>query len=187
MKTQLHFIIFSRPYFWAMKQRDLLFVFRFCSKRQVVCFLLQEICGSGNSEGSSSICFERCVIQSNSSSRSLVVALVTLFIAAPWTLWGLWLGILSKDCWWRLTFREPVQRPSSESSFDFRTGCRNLSRQQKSFSGLPSPRLSFSIKVYYSWVHSNYAGFKPLVTYEDCTTKPVSAGSWDLWALKDTE
>lgn len=33
---------------------------------------------------------------------------------------------------------------------DFRTGCPNISHQHQSFSGLQSPRWSFSIKVYYS-------------------------------------
>ena len=39
-----------------------------------------------------------------------------------------------------------------DSEGGFRTGCRNVSRQQQSFSGLQSPRWSFSIKVCYSWV-----------------------------------
>ena len=34
----------------------------------------------------------------------------------------------------------------------FRTGCRNVSRKQQSFSGLPSPRWSFTIKVCHSRV-----------------------------------
>ena len=43
---------------------------------------------------------------------------------------------------------------SLDSEDGFRTGCRNVSHQQQSFefSGLQSPRWSFSIKVCYSWV-----------------------------------
>ena len=48
-----------------------------------------------------------------------------------------------KDCSWRLTFRQPVRKPYSESSD---------SGQQQSFSELQSPRLSFPIKVCYSLV-----------------------------------
>ena len=46
------------------------------------------------------------------------------------------------DCCRRLTFRQPVRTDSEDG---FRTGCRNASRQQQSFS---------SIKVYYSWVQT---------------------------------
>ena len=57
-----------------------------------------------------------------------------------------------KDCGWRLTFRQPLRKPSSEFFlFDpenhFRTGSRNVSRQPPSFSGLQSPRWSFLIRV----------------------------------------
>ena len=40
------------------------------------------------------------------------------------------------DCCRRLTFRQPVRTDSEDG---FRTGCRNVSRQQQSFSGLQSP------------------------------------------------
>ena len=43
-----------------------------------------------------------------------------------------------------------LERLDSEGGF--RTGCRNVSRQQQSFSGLQSPRWWFSIKVCYPWV-----------------------------------
>ena len=43
---------------------------------------------------------------------------------------------------------------SLDSEHGFRTGCRNVSHKQQSFSGLQSPRWSFSIKVCYSWVQS---------------------------------
>ena len=33
-----------------------------------------------------------------------------------------------KDCWYWLTFRQPVPKPSSESEGGFRTGCRNVSQ-----------------------------------------------------------
>ena len=70
-----------------------------------------------------------------------------------------------KNCFWRLTFRHPLRKPSSVKSEDgfahivetctycgnparkpvksedgFRTYCRNVSRQQRFFSGLQSPR-----------------------------------------------
>ena len=63
-----------------------------------------------------------------------------------------------KDCCWQLMFRQPVWKPSSESSDSqdgFCTGCRNISHQQQSFSVLQLPRWSFSIKVCYSWVQTN--------------------------------
>ena len=70
-----------------------------------------------------------------------------------------------KDCCLWLTFRQPARKPSSESSDSqsveifnwlrlsldsedgFRTGCRNVSRKQQSFSWLQSPTWSFSIKI----------------------------------------
>ena len=55
-----------------------------------------------------------------------------------------------KDCCLGLMFRQRMQKPSSESSDyedDFRTGCWNVGHKQQSFSGLQSPRWSFSIKV----------------------------------------
>ena len=41
----------------------------------------------------------------------------------------------------------------------FRTGCRNVSHKQQSFSGLQLPRSSFSIKVCYSWVQTIFLLF----------------------------
>ena len=41
-----------------------------------------------------------------------------------------------------------------DSEDGFRTGCRNVSHSQQSFSGLQSPWWSFSIKVCYSWVQT---------------------------------
>ena len=43
-------------------------------------------------------------------------------------------------------------RLSLDSEDGFRTGCRNVSCQQQSFSGLQSPKWSFLIKVCYSWI-----------------------------------
>ena len=43
---------------------------------------------------------------------------------------------------------------SLDSEDSLRTGCWNVSHQQQSFSGLQSPRWSFSIKVCYSWVQT---------------------------------
>ena len=42
---------------------------------------------------------------------------------------------------------------SLDSEDGLRTGCRNVSHKQQSFSGLQPPRWLFSIKVSYSWVH----------------------------------
>ena len=41
-----------------------------------------------------------------------------------------------------------------DSDDGFRTGSRNVTRQQQSFSGLQSPGWSFSIEVCYSWVQT---------------------------------
>ena len=41
-----------------------------------------------------------------------------------------------------------------DSGDGFRTGCRNVSHKQHSFSRLQSPTWSFSIKVCYSWVQT---------------------------------
>ena len=46
-----------------------------------------------------------------------------------------------------------------DSKDGFRTGCRNVSRQQQSFSGLQSPKWSFSIKVCYSWVQTIFVSY----------------------------
>ena len=43
-----------------------------------------------------------------------------------------------------------------DSEDGFRTGCRNVSHKQQSFSGLQSPRWSFSTKVCYSWVQNHF-------------------------------
>ena len=65
-----------------------------------------------------------------------------------------------KDCCWRLTRLDNLSRSHLQSQVllkidsedGFCVGCRNVSRQQQSFSGFQSPRCSFSIKVRYSWV-----------------------------------
>ena len=53
-----------------------------------------------------------------------------------------------KDCCWRLTFRQPVWKPKINhltlAEDGFRTGCRNVGRQQQSYSGLQSPRIIFN-------------------------------------------
>jgi len=58
-----------------------------------------------------------------------------------------------------------------DSEDGFRTDCRNVSPQQQSFSGLQSPRWSFSIKLCYSWAQTisliyretrKFIGVKPL-------------------------
>ena len=54
----------------------------------------------------------------------------------------------------------------------FRTGCRNVSHKQQSFSGLQSPRWPFPIKVCYS-----RPGFKPF-SYKLDKLKRLKTGTW---------
>ena len=56
--------------------------------------------------------------------------------------------------WVTGVLRRTVVGDRLDSENGFRTDCRNISRQQQSFSGLQSPRWSFSIKVCYSWVRA---------------------------------
>jgi len=53
-----------------------------------------------------------------------------------------------------------------DSEHGFCTGCRNISHKQPSFSGLQSPRWSFSIKEYYSWVQTIFLLWKLLLLEE---------------------
>ena len=60
-----------------------------------------------------------------------------------------------KECGWRLTFRQPVRKPSaSDLTMEMDSAHvveRRSPRQQQSFSGLQSPRWSF---LCYSWVQT---------------------------------
>ena len=58
-----------------------------------------------------------------------------------------------------------------DSEDGLRTGCRNVSHQRQSFSGLQSPRLSFSIKVYLSWVQTIFFKTKEKEKKETTTRK----------------
>ena len=78
-----------------------------------------------------------------------------------------------------------VGKPSSESpdSEDGgRTGCRHVSRQQQSFSGLQSPRWSLTANVCYSWVQTIFQ-VNGVVIY--CMTFFIMTWSCELCTLHD--
>ena len=54
---------------------------------------------------------------------------------------------------------------SQDSEDGFRTGCRNVSRQQRSFLRLESLRRSFSFKVCYSWVQTIFLKTKCILNF----------------------
>jgi len=87
--------------------------------------------------------------------------------------------LTNRVIWTRLITSSTDQHYSLDSEDDFRSGCRNVSHQQKFFSELPSPGRSQYTNYWYPWVQTIY--YKMRICYIFHIELGKSKGGYIVW------